>query len=161
MASNMPSDKEWNEYSTTPYCVCVSVTAVVVISMCVCVRAFIFKHDDYVWWEYVCACDWITLIHRIGVRAHERFNDECVTCYKIIWARNCIANKMRFSELPRELTALSSLVGVIWMGAKKKQFKIAKNKDVCYRVSLSLSVCVCVCDTPPIDRPCEKRCAPR
>lgn len=35
----------------------------------------IFKHDDYGWWEYVCACDWITLIRRIVV--HKKFNDEC------------------------------------------------------------------------------------
>lgn len=34
-----------------------------------------------------------------------------VTCYKIIWARNCIANKMRFSELPREAPSFLSCWG--------------------------------------------------
>lgn len=127
------------------WCLCCVVYQLRQLSLFPCVRVFIFKHDDYVWWEYVCACDWITLIRRIVVRALAHTNTRnlmtTVTCYKIIWARNCMANQMRFSEWPRE--ALSALVWGQFEWVQKHNSRSQKMKMYAH-VLQSLSFCVCL-----------------
>lgn len=58
-----------------------------------------------------------------------------VTCYKIIWARNCIANKMRFSELPREAPSSLLLGSFEW---------VQKNNSRSQKMKMYARVSVCV-----------------